>query len=471
MAHLPPPLAPLSPDKASFSPTHPIERAEFTVEGALWDMDGTLVDSIKAVSSLSLRSSASETELSPPPSSSRSQVEAAWSSVAKELGLDAEEVIAATHGRRAIDNLKDLKPQLRRLSNAEMEPHVEEFEKRILKEADEFGEKVRSRRNSESSSRRGSTSSSRRPSQSGSRRGSGGGPNPLLTGLAGGQFGLSKIEKPSTSTSSGKTSPPAPQKNGNGADLDHVNDKLANFDLTTPDRMAQLDANPFDDDDEDSDADSVFDLDEYTEEEIGCRNKGVRILPGVKRLIETLPSGQWAVATSSAKVYAHGALARAGIKRPKVTITADDPRLTAGKPDPAPFLLAAKDLGIPIEKCVVFEDSPSGIKAGVASGAKTIAICTSHPVEKIAGAGAHYIVPSLECVHIVPSKDKKSFKVIIDAHPPSHPRHGSRGSFVAVPPDWQRLQVQNKAAFANAAAKEEEKRERKKAQAQGGATA
>lgn len=55
-----------------------------------------------------------------------SQVESAWGDVAKELGLDPEEVIAATHGRRAIDNLKDLKPSLRRLSNAEMEPHVEE---------------------------------------------------------------------------------------------------------------------------------------------------------------------------------------------------------------------------------------------------------------------------------------------------------------------------------------------------------
>lgn len=35
----------------------------------------------------------------------------------------------------------------------------------------------------------------------------------------------------------------------------------------------------------------------------------------------------------------HGALARAGIKRPKVTITADDPRLKRGKPFPDPFIL------------------------------------------------------------------------------------------------------------------------------------
>ncbi|GAA6031936.1 hypothetical protein NBRC10512_002164, partial [Rhodotorula toruloides] len=126
----------MSTAEMSFSPTHPVEHAEFDVEGILFDMDGTLVDSIKAV-------------------------EAAWAGVAQEIGQDPEEVIAATHGRRAIDNLRDLKPKLRRLTNEQMEPHVEEFEKRILKEADEFTERVRSRRSSESSSRRNSNQSSR----------------------------------------------------------------------------------------------------------------------------------------------------------------------------------------------------------------------------------------------------------------------------------------------------------------------
>ena len=74
--------------------------------GILFDMDGTLVDSITAV-------------------------EAAWSSVANELGMPADEVIAATHGRRAIDNLRDLKPKLRRLTNEQMDEHVQEVS-RIL---------------------------------------------------------------------------------------------------------------------------------------------------------------------------------------------------------------------------------------------------------------------------------------------------------------------------------------------------
>lgn len=80
-------------------------------------------------------------------------MEAAWGSVADEIGQDRGEVIAATHGRRAIDNLKDLKPQLRRKSNAEMEPHVAEFETKILDNADAYQKEVRSRRESEASSR------------------------------------------------------------------------------------------------------------------------------------------------------------------------------------------------------------------------------------------------------------------------------------------------------------------------------
>ena len=91
-------------------------------------------------------------------------------------------------------------------------------------------------------------------------------------------------------------------------------------------------------------------------------------------------------------------MTRVGIVPPAVTITADDPRLKRGKPFPDPFLLAAENLGLGASRCVVFEDSPSGIKAGVASGAIVIAVCTSHQRHQIENCGAHYIVENMEQV-------------------------------------------------------------------------
>lgn len=53
-----------------------------------------------------------------------------------------------THGKRAIDNIKDLKPELADTPDKDMAPHVQEFEEKILASADEFQKEVRSRRES-----------------------------------------------------------------------------------------------------------------------------------------------------------------------------------------------------------------------------------------------------------------------------------------------------------------------------------
>lgn len=102
---------------------------------------------------------------------------------------------------------------------------------------------------------------------------------------------------------------------------------------------------------------------------------------------------------------AYGAMSRVGITPPAVTITGDDPRLLAGKPAPDPFLLAARCLGNPPERCVVFEDSPSGIHAGVASGAIVVALCASHERSKIENCGAHYLIDNMEHIHCTPLED------------------------------------------------------------------
>jgi HAD superfamily hydrolase (TIGR01509 family) len=49
-------------------------------------------------------------------------------------------------------------------------------------------------------------------------------------------------------------------------------------------------------------------------------------------------------------------------------------RVSRGKPDPEGYLLAARLLGVDIEKCVAIEDSPNGLQAARASGARCLAV-------------------------------------------------------------------------------------------------
>jgi HAD superfamily hydrolase (TIGR01509 family) len=49
--------------------------------------------------------------------------------------------------------------------------------------------------------------------------------------------------------------------------------------------------------------------------------------------------------------------------------------VTRGKPAPDLYLHAAAALGVPIERCVILEDSPVGVTGAVASGATVIGLC------------------------------------------------------------------------------------------------
>lgn len=60
-----------------------------------------------------------------------------------------------------------------------------------------------------------------------------------------------------------------------------------------------------------------------------------------------------------------------------------------GKPDPEVFLKTADKLKVKPENCVVFEDSISGIEAGIRAGMTVIGICTEHNQQTLLKAGAH----------------------------------------------------------------------------------
>ncbi|RXK37837.1 phosphatase [Tremella mesenterica] len=287
--------------------------------------DGTLTDSIAAV-------------------------EAAWTAKAHELGLEPKAVIAATHGRRASDNLMSLVPNLK---PEHVEVEVDRFEKSILAFADT---PPLSRKNSMASSRKNSMVSTPLSSISAS----------TMSSMA----PMTPLEPPTPRSRQGSMSL--------GSALSMALTKVQEAEPALG--YNETDDSPFDDDD-------IIDM-------------SVRILPGVRKLMNSLPKGKYAVATSGAKTYCHGCLTRTEIEIPDVCVTADDPRLERGKPFPDPFLLAAKDLGVDPTHSVIFEDSPSGIKAAVAAGSIVIAVCTSHQREQIEGLGAHYIVETMEQVKV-----------------------------------------------------------------------
>ena len=66
-------------------------------------------------------------------------------------------------------------------------------------------------------------------------------------------------------------------------------------------------------------------------------------------------------------------------------VTADD--VARGKPAPDIFLKAAERAGVPPSRCIVFEDSPLGVKGGLDGGMHVVAV--SYPgadLSRFAGA-------------------------------------------------------------------------------------
>ncbi|KAK0504352.1 HAD-like domain-containing protein [Armillaria luteobubalina] len=342
----------------------------FYADAVLFDMDGTLTDSIQAV-------------------------EAAWGKVAKDIGEDPAYVIAATHGKRAVDNLAAFKPYIK---EHEMDDEVTKFEESILFYADAYNiHGPGSRSNSFSNSPMDS------PLRSPASSGFG---TPDLTPAS-----SAPSSRASSIISSQSRRPSFTSRLQNLLRMSAVPETHV-YQPTFEDTV--MEANHSDIVDEEAlNKKTRRDELEAWQIEAASVDRSVRILPGVKRLMNSIPAGRYAVATSGAKTYAHGCMTRVGITPPPVTITADDKRLKAGKPAPDPFLLAAKCLGYDASKCVVFEDSPSGIRAGVSSGATVIAVCTSHERSKIENCGAHFLVENMNSVKCELEGDKLKFTITV----------------------------------------------------------
>jgi sugar-phosphatase len=93
---------------------------------------------------------------------------------------------------------------------------------------------------------------------------------------------------------------------------------------------------------------------------------GCKAVDGTNELLNALPPHSWALVTSN---YAHrvrSRFERIGLPLPKLIVDADS--VAHGKPAPDPYLLAVRLLGTHPQRCLVVEDSDSGVQAGLRAG-------------------------------------------------------------------------------------------------------
>ena len=122
---------------------------------------------------------------------------------------------------------------------------------------------------------------------------------------------------------------------------------------------------------------------------------GVFEVAGAANFLRSLPASQWAIVTSAPRELALRRMAAAGIPEPEVLVTAED--VTAGKPDPAGYKLAARRLGVEPAQCLIFEDATVGILAAEAAGADLMIVTATHeqPIKT-----AHATLASYELVRV-----------------------------------------------------------------------
>jgi beta-phosphoglucomutase len=101
------------------------------------------------------------------------------------------------------------------------------------------------------------------------------------------------------------------------------------------------------------------------------------MVPGVPRFLARHRGLPLAVASNAESENVMFVLNAAGLT-PYFGAVVDGHQVSNPKPAPDVFLKAAELLGVPPRDCIVFEDSHSGVQAGVAAGMRVVGLRTTH---------------------------------------------------------------------------------------------
>ncbi len=122
----------------------------------------------------------------------------------------------------------------------------------------------------------------------------------------------------------------------------------------------------------------------------------LKVLPGVRELLNSLPADRWTIVTSATRRLMIARLQAAGLPLPERIVAGDD--VTNGKPHPEPYITGAKILGFTSAECVVVEDAPTGVGSGKAAGSRVLGVLGTHAAAPLYEAGAEWVVASMSAV-------------------------------------------------------------------------
>lgn len=122
------------------------------------------------------------------------------------------------------------------------------------------------------------------------------------------------------------------------------------------------------------------------------RTQGVPFRPGARELLRDLrdagiPTG---LVTMSLRRMALDVVELIDFDAFDIVVAGDD--VDNPKPHPEPYLQGAALLDVDISEIIVIEDSPTGVRAGLAAGALTLAVPHIVPLDDL---GAHELWPTL----------------------------------------------------------------------------
>ena len=125
--------------------------------------------------------------------------------------------------------------------------------------------------------------------------------------------------------------------------------------------------------------------------------RGVPLMPGAARLLAELAAHRIpaALVSASHRRIIDRVLQSLGPENFAFTVAGDE--LERTKPHPDPYLLAAARLGADPSRCVVVEDTATGVAAGESAGCAVVAVPSVVPIEP---AGGRRVVSSLEEVDL-----------------------------------------------------------------------